>query len=145
MIVRRTARSSSALLRSLARVAATARLLLAQAESVPFNLKPKDTIQTLVVIQNKNIGHSLIPDLYEAWVEFTVKQSDGAEIYHSGFLRPDGALDPRAHSFINRPVDENGVFVDNHRVFAIHSVGGSSTMWRNSNTDPSAWVFTCAV
>ena len=105
--------------------------LVAPVGSVPFNLKPKDTIQTLVVIQNKNIGHSLIPevrDLYEAWVEFTVKQSDGTEIYHSGFLKPDGALDPRAHSFTNRPVDENGIFVDNHRVFAIHSVAYDNTI-----------------
>ena len=105
--------------------------MVAPVGSVPFNLKPKDTIQTLVVIQNKNIGHSLIPevrDLYEAWVEFTVKQSDGTEIYHSGFLKPDGALDPRAHSFTNRPVDENGVFVDNHRVFAIHSVAFDNTI-----------------
>ena len=60
------------------------------------------------MIQNKNIGHSLIPevrDLYEAWVEFAVKDSDGNEIYHSGFLKPDGTLDPRAHSFTNRPVN----------------------------------------
>ena len=60
------------------------------------------------MIQNKNIGHSLIPevrDLYEAWVEFTVKDAAGKEIYHSGFLKPDGMLDPRAHSFTNRPVN----------------------------------------
>ena len=38
------------------------------------------TVQAYVVIQNKNIGHSLIPevrDLYEAWVEFTVKDAAG--------------------------------------------------------------------
>src|ERR1700677_3924197 len=51
--------------------------MVAPLGSVPFSLKPNDTVQTLVVIQNKNIGHSLIPevrDLYEAWVEFTVKE-----------------------------------------------------------------------
>ena len=35
-------------------------------------------VDAYVVIQNKNIGHSLIPevrDLYEAWVEFTVKDA----------------------------------------------------------------------
>jgi tetratricopeptide (TPR) repeat protein len=105
--------------------------MVAPLGSVPFTLKPNDTVQTLVVIQNKNIGHSLIPevrDLYEAWVEFAVKQSDGTEIYHSGFLKPDGSLDTRAHSFTNRPVDENGIFVDNHRVFAIHSVAYDNTI-----------------
>jgi Tfp pilus assembly protein PilF len=105
--------------------------------SVPLTIKPNDTLQTLVVIQNKNIGHSLIPevrDLYEAWVEFTVKQSDGTEIYHSGFLKPDGSLDTRAHSFTNRPVDENGAFVDNHRVFAIHSVAYDNTIQAGRST-----------
>jgi Tfp pilus assembly protein PilF len=105
--------------------------IVAPLGSVPFSLKPNDTVQTMVVIQNKNIGHSLIPevrDLYEAWVEFSVTESDGTEIYHSGFLKPDGSLDTRAHSFTNRPVDENGIFVDNHRVFAIHSVAYDNTV-----------------
>jgi tetratricopeptide (TPR) repeat protein len=93
--------------------------------SVPFSLKTNDVVQALVVIQNKNIGHSLIPevrDLYEAWVEFTAKDASGKEIYHSGFIKPDGALDERAHSFTNRPVNVDGGFVDNHKVWTIHSV-----------------------
>ncbi len=93
--------------------------------SVPFSLKTNDVVQALVVIQNKNIGHSLIPevrDLYEAWVEFTAKDAAGKEIYHSGFIKPDGMLDERAHSFTNRPVNVDGGFVDNHKVWTIHSV-----------------------
>jgi tetratricopeptide (TPR) repeat protein len=31
-------------------------------------------------------------------------------------------LDPRAHSFTNRPVTDEGDFVDNHKVWTIHSV-----------------------
>ena len=82
-------------------------------------------VEAYVVIQNKNIGHSLIPevrDLYEAWVEVTVKDATGKEIYHSGFLKPDGMLDTRAHSFTNRPVNLSGEFVDNHKVWTIQSV-----------------------
>jgi tetratricopeptide (TPR) repeat protein len=84
-----------------------------------------------MVIQNKNIGHSLIPevrDLYEAWVEFQVKDAAGREIYHSGFLEPDGLLDRRAHSFTNRPVNSEGEFVDNHKVWTIHSVAYDNTI-----------------
>jgi tetratricopeptide (TPR) repeat protein len=105
--------------------------LIAPLGSVPFQLRPNDTVEAMVVVQNKNIGHSLIPevrDLYEAWVEFEVKDSDGAEIYHSGFLKADGALDPRAHSFTNRPVNTDGEFVDNHKVWTIHSVAYDSTV-----------------
>jgi Flp pilus assembly protein TadD len=93
--------------------------------SMPFQLEPNDVVQAYVVIQNKNIGHSLIPevrDLYEAWVEFTVKDAAGNDLYHSGFLKPDGMLDPRTHSFTNRPVDLSGEFVDNHKVWTIHSM-----------------------
>jgi len=93
--------------------------------TAPFTIKPNEMLDAYVVIQNKNIGHSLIPevrDLYEAWVQFTVKDPTGAEIYKSGFLNPDGSLDRRAHSFTNRPVDVTGDFVDNHKVWTIHSV-----------------------
>jgi tetratricopeptide (TPR) repeat protein len=99
--------------------------LIAPLGKASYTLAPNDVVEAYVVIQNKNIGHSLIPevrDLYEAWVEFTVKDDAGKEIYHSGFLKPDGMLDPRAHSFTNRPVTDEGDFVDNHKVWTIHSV-----------------------
>ena len=99
--------------------------------STPFKISPDETIETMVVIQNKNIGHSLIPevrDLYEAWVEFAVQDASGKKIYHSGFLKPDGAIDERAHSFTNRPVDPTGEFVDNHKVWTIHSVAYDNTI-----------------
>jgi tetratricopeptide (TPR) repeat protein len=99
--------------------------------SVPFTLSPDEIVEAMVIIQNKNIGHSLIPevrDLYEAWVEFGVKDATGKEIYHSGFLKPDGTIDERAHSFTNRPVDTTGGFVDNHKVWTIHSVAYDNTI-----------------
>lgn len=105
--------------------------MIAPLGSVPFKLAAADTVQVMVVVQNKGIGHSLIPevrDLYEAWLEFSVKESDGTEIYHSGFLKPDGTLDQRAHSFTNRPVNVSGDFVDNHKVWTIHSVAYDNTV-----------------
>ena len=51
-----------------------------------------------------------------------------AKIYESGFLKPDGMLDPGAHSFTNRPVNVVGDFVDNHMVWAIHSVAYDNTI-----------------
>jgi tetratricopeptide (TPR) repeat protein len=88
-------------------------------------------MEAFVVIQNKNIGHSLLPevrDLYEAWVEFTVQDANGKDIYHSGFIKPDGMLDEHAHSFTNRPVTEKGEFVDNHKVWTIRSVAFDNTV-----------------
>jgi len=94
-------------------------------------LKPDEEMEAYVVIQNKNIGHSLIPevrDLYEAWVHFKVEDSSGKTIYESGFLMPNGLIDPSAHSFTNRPVDVTGEFVDDHEVFAIHSMAYDNTI-----------------
>ena len=105
--------------------------LIAPLGRVAFNLAPSDLVETYVENQNKNIGHTLIHeerDLYEAWTEFTVKDSNGKEIYHSGFLKPDGLIDPRAHSFTNRPVTDEGNFVDNHKVWTIHSVAYDNTV-----------------
>jgi tetratricopeptide (TPR) repeat protein len=99
--------------------------LIAPLGTTPFNLAPNNTVQAYVVVQSKAIGHSLIPevrDLYEAWVAFTVTDTAGHTLYQSGYLRPDGTLDPGAHSFTNRPVNSEGTFVDNHRVWTIHSV-----------------------
>jgi tetratricopeptide (TPR) repeat protein len=105
--------------------------MIAPLGSTTFTLKPDEAVEAYVVVQNKNIGHSLIPevrDLYEAWAQFTVKDASGAEIYDSGFLKPDGMLDERAHSFTNRPVDMTGNFVDNHKVWTIHSMAYDNTI-----------------
>jgi len=105
--------------------------LIAPLGSVPFSLKSGDPVEAYVVVQNKNIGHSFIPevrDLYEAWVAFTVKDAAGNEIYKSGYLKPDGMLEPGAHSFTNRPVNSDGEFVDNHKVWTIHSMAYDNTV-----------------
>jgi len=111
--------------------------MIAPLGSQAFNLAPGEAVETMVVIQNKNIGHSLIPevrDLYEAWVEFQVTDADGKEIYHSGFIKADGSLDERAHSFTNRPVNTGGVFVDNHKVWTIHSVAYDNSVQAGRST-----------
>lgn len=111
--------------------------LVAPLGSTPFSLKAGDVVEAYVVVQNKNIGHSFIPevrDLYEAWVQFTAKDATGAVIYDSGFLKPDGMLDARAHSFTNRPVDMTGNFVDNHKVWNIHSVAYDNTIQAGRST-----------
>jgi hypothetical protein len=105
--------------------------MIAPLGSVPFSVEPNNVIEAMVVIQNKNIGHSLIPevrDLYEAWTEFSVKDADGKDIYHSGYLQPDGSLEPSAHSFTNRPVNTDNGFVDNHKVWTIHTVAFDNTV-----------------
>jgi tetratricopeptide (TPR) repeat protein len=73
-----------------------------------------------VVIQNKGIAHSFVPeqrDFYEAWVYFAVKDGAGKVLAESGFLQPDGSLDPSAHSFTNRLINVKGELNDQHQIW----------------------------
>jgi tetratricopeptide (TPR) repeat protein/nitrate/TMAO reductase-like tetraheme cytochrome c subunit len=85
-----------------------------------YSIAPGETLVADVVIQNKGIGHSFIPeqrDFYEAWVDFTVKDSAGKTLAESGFIQPDGYLDPSAHSFTNRLVNVKGELNDLHQIW----------------------------
>ncbi len=99
--------------------------------STNFELNPNDSVETLVVIQNKGLGHTLIPeqrDIYEAWVEFTVKDATGRVVSESGALQPDGTLDPRAHSFVNRMLDDKGNLLVKHEVWQRHTIATDTTI-----------------
>src|ERR1700751_1226565 len=85
-----------------------------------FPIAAGQTLIADVVIQNKGIAHSLIPeqrDFYEAWVDFTVKDGSGKVLAESGFIQPDGNLDPSAHSFTNRLVNVKGELNDLHQIW----------------------------
>ncbi len=95
-------------------------VLVAPLGLTSFSLAAGETLVANVVIQNKGIGHSFIPeqrDFYEAWVDFTVKDSSGKMLAESGFLQPDGNLDSSAHSFTNRLINVKGELNDLHQIW----------------------------
>jgi tetratricopeptide (TPR) repeat protein len=94
--------------------------LIAPLGLTSFSLTAGQTLIADVVIQNKGIAHSLIPeqrDFYESWVDFTVKNGSGKILAESGFIQPDGHLDPSAHSFTNRLVNVKGELNDIHQIW----------------------------
>src|SRR5207253_8589468 len=96
-----------------------------------LDLRPGENVTLSVVIQNKKIGHSLVPeqrDFYEAWVAFEVKDASGKLIYHSGYLKPDGYLDENAHSYTNRLISKEGKLLDQHQVWLTHARGYDNTI-----------------
>ena len=95
--------------------------LIAPLDKRQFSLLPGETVIANVVIQNKGIGHSLVPeqrDFYECWVNFQVSDGAGDVVYESGFLKPDGALEETAHSYTNRLIGKDGSLLDRHQVWA---------------------------
>src|SRR6185312_651783 len=98
---------------------------------VPFQVAPGERLTADVVIQNKGIAHSHVPeqrDMYESWVDFTVKDSAGKVLSESGFLKPNGDLDERAHSFTNRLINSKGALNDLHQVWDNRVVAYNNTI-----------------
>jgi tetratricopeptide (TPR) repeat protein len=85
-----------------------------------FSLMAGETVTAEVVIQNRKIGHNLVPeqrDFYESWVEFVATDGAGHEFFRSGFIKPDGFLDENAHTYTNRLVSKDGQLLDLHQVW----------------------------
>jgi tetratricopeptide (TPR) repeat protein len=94
--------------------------IIAPVDRKPFTVLGGENVVFHVLIQNKKIGHSLVPeqrDFYETWVEFTATDSRGRNLYHSGYVRADGNLDPRAHSYTNRLLGGDGKWLEKHQVW----------------------------
>ncbi len=94
--------------------------LVAPLGTTAFKAAAGERLTADVVIQNKGAAHSLVPeqrDMYESWVDFTVKDAGGKTLAESGFLKPSGDLDERAHSFTNRLINAKGGINDLHQVW----------------------------
>ena len=84
-----------------------------------FEVRPGDEVTVDLVVQNKGIGHSLVPeqrDFYESWVEFSAADQAGV-FFHSGGLDAKGYLSPEAHSFTNRLIDREGKSLLKHQIW----------------------------
>jgi tetratricopeptide (TPR) repeat protein len=98
---------------------------------VSYRVSPGEKVTADVVIQNKGIAHSHVPeqrDMYESWVNFTVKDGSGRVLCESGFLKPNGSLDENAHSFMNRLINAKGGLNSLHQVWDTRVVAYNNTI-----------------
>jgi tetratricopeptide (TPR) repeat protein len=101
-----------------------------------LTLRAGENVTLSLVIQNKKIGHSLVPeqrDFYEAWVEFEVKDASGRSLTHSGYLEPNGDLENGAHSYTNRLISKEGKWLDLHQVWETHTKAYDNTILPGSS------------
>lgn len=83
-------------------------------------LQPGEEVTAEVVIFNRKAAHSFPPelrDMYEPWVEFEAIDATGKTIFHSGFIKPDGALDETAHVYKTILLDDAGRSITRHQVW----------------------------
>jgi len=105
--------------------------IIAPLGSQPFEVAAGDTLTASVIIQNKGIAHSHVPeqrDFYESWVEFEATDAAGRVLMHSGKLATDGRLDPQAHSFTNRLINNKGTLNDLHQVWNNRVIAYNNTI-----------------
>ena len=105
--------------------------LIAPLGLTQFHLDAGQRVTVSVVIQNKGIAHSFVPeqrDMYESWVDFTVKDENGKLVAESGALLPNNELDPAAHSFTNRLINKQGGINDLHQVWDNRVVAFNNTI-----------------
>ena len=105
--------------------------LIAPLGLASFKIAPGELVTANVVIQNKGAAHSHVPeqrDMYESWVAFTVKDSTGKIIDDSGFIKNNGDLDERAHSFTNRLINVKGTLNGHHEVWNNRVVAYNNTI-----------------
>ena len=98
---------------------------------VSYTVAPGELLTADVVIQNKGIAHSYVPeqrDMYESWVDFAVKDNTGKTLFESGFLKPNSDLDERAHSFTNRLISPQGTLNAEHQVWNTRIVAYNNTI-----------------
>ena len=118
-------------------------VLVAPLGLTAYSIAPGETLVADVVVQNKGIGHSFIPeqrDFYQAWVDFTVKDSAGKTLAESGFIQPDGYLDPSAHSFTNRLVNVKGELNDLHQIWHNRVLADREGLGFRGHVDDGHWI-----
>lgn len=94
---------------------------LEQKSDNAIKLQANEEVVVEAVIFNRGAAHSFPPelrDLYEPWVEFeAIDKPSGKSIFHSGFLKPDGTLDEKAHVYKAVLLDELGKSFTRHQVW----------------------------
>ena len=94
--------------------------VIAPLDKSAFTLSAGETVTLGVIISNTGVGH-LFPtelrDFFEPWVEFKAEDSRGRVIYHSGFIKPGGEVDERAHIFQSVQVTEQNEAVRKHNIW----------------------------
>jgi tetratricopeptide (TPR) repeat protein len=95
-------------------------------------LNPGEEVTAEVVVSNRNAAHSFPPevrDLYEAWVEFEAVDGKGKAVFHSGFIKPDGMLDERAHVYKTIILDEQGRHITRHQIWTTNIKAYDNTIF----------------
>ncbi len=122
-----------------------------QGPAVPIELKtPKEVragepVKVQVLITNNKVGHDFPTgplDIIQAWVDLTVTDQDGNEIYRSGKLDERKFVQPGSFIFKVEPVDQYGNLIDRHNLWEMVGVRFRRAMFPGFS-DQAEYTFEC--
>ncbi len=105
--------------------------LVAPLGSRAFEVLPGDTVRVDVVVRNKGIGHTLVPELrdfYESWLDIAAISDSGQTLYRSGAVDADHHVDPAARSYTLRILGQDGSALDHHEVWKTYTKAYDATI-----------------
>ncbi len=89
-------------------------------EEAPFFYYLGEQANLNIVVSNRGVGHDFpggTIDINEAWVDILVMDTQGDQVYRSGFINNDNHVDPNAYFYRSLPVDRSGNLVWKHDLF----------------------------
>ncbi len=92
---------------------------------VPDRVQPGEEVSIAVTITNNKVGHDFPTgplDIIQAWIEITVTDEEGNEIFHSGKRDEDHFIEPGTFMFKVEPVDQYGNLIDRHNLWEMVGV-----------------------
>jgi Cytochrome c554 and c-prime len=92
---------------------------------VPETARPGEEISIAVSVTNNKLGHDFPTgplDIIQAWIEVTVTDEDGREVFHSGKRDENHFIEPGTFMFKVEPVDQYGNLIDRHNLWEMVGV-----------------------
>ena len=92
---------------------------------VPESVEPGTQLPIRVVMTANKVGHDFPTgplDIIQSWVELSVKDAAGNEIYHSGTRDERHFIEPGSFLFKAEPVDQYGNLIDRHNLWEMVGV-----------------------
>ncbi len=98
--------------------------LIAPLDETRPRLRPGGNYRIDVVERTLRLGH-FFPggtiDAFDVWVEFKALDGRGQPFFWSGFVEPDGRIDPSAHFYRSLLIDAHGHVINKRNAWAAHA------------------------
>lgn len=112
---------------------------------VPTKVSPEQKVVVQVIVTNNKVGHDFPTgplDIIQAWVELTVTDQNGYEIFTSGHIDERKFIQPGSFIFKVEPVDQYGNLIDKHNLWEMVGVRFRRSMFPGFS-DKAEYTFAC--